>query len=119
MGKNGKIKFFLFFYSKILIIKLFTLTIKVCIISFVNFDNQSNGGKSMLERIQKVFEETMNVDASEVVPTANLAEDLDIDSLAAVELALELENEFGIEISDDELANLKTVQDVMDCIASK
>ena len=55
----------------------------------------------MLERIQKVFEETMNVDASEVVPTANLAEDLDIDSLAAVELALELENEFGIEISDD------------------
>ena len=119
MGKNGKIKFFLFFYSKTLTIKLFTLTIKVCIISFVNFDNQSNGGKSMLERIQKVFEETMNVDASEVVPTANLAEDLDIDSLAAVELALELENEFGIEISDDELANLKTVQDVMDCIASK
>lgn len=108
-----------FFYSKILTIKLFTLIIKVCIISFVNFDNQSNGGKSMLERIQKVFEETMNVDASEVVPTANLAEDLDIDSLAAVELALELENEFGIEISDDELANLKTVQDVMDCIASK
>lgn len=108
-----------FFYSKGLTIKLFTLAIKVCIISFVNFDNQSNGGKSMLERIQKVFEETMNVDASEVVPTANLAEDLDIDSLAAVELALELENEFGIEISDDELANLKTVQDVMDCIASK
>ena len=56
----------------------------------------------MLERIQKVFEETMNVDASEVVPTANLAEDLDIDSLAAVELALELENEFGIENSNGE-----------------
>lgn len=73
----------------------------------------------MLEKIKKVFEETMNVDPSEVVPTANLADDLDIDSLSAVELALELENEFGIEIEDEELANLKTVQDIMDLIASK
>lgn len=73
----------------------------------------------MLEKIKKVFEETMNVDPEEVVPTASLADDLDIDSLAAVELALELETEFGIEIEDEELAKLKTVQDVMDLIASK
>lgn len=73
----------------------------------------------MLEKIKKVFEETMNVDPEEVVPSASLADDLDIDSLAAVELALELENEFGIEIEDEELAKLKTVQDVMDLIESK
>lgn len=73
----------------------------------------------MLKKIKKVFEETMNVNPEEVVPSASLADDLDIDSLAAVELALELENEFGIEIEDEELAKLKTVQDVMDLIESK
>ena len=48
-----------------------------------------------------------------------LNDDLGIDSLAAVELALELENEFDIRIEDEELAKLETVQDVIDIIEAK
>ncbi|MGM9946550.1 acyl carrier protein [Floccifex sp.] len=73
----------------------------------------------MLEQIKDVLEDAINVDRDLVTPEANLSEDLDIDSLAAVELALELETEFDIRIEDEELAALKTVQDIMDLIASK
>ena len=73
----------------------------------------------MFDQIKKVLVEALNVDEEEIKPEAKLNEDLGIDSLAAVELALELENEFGIRIEDEELANLVTVQDVMDIIEKK
>lgn len=73
----------------------------------------------MFDKIKKVLVEAINVDEEEIKPEAKLNEDLGIDSLAAVELALELENEFGIRIEDEELANLVTVQDVMDIIEKK
>ena len=73
----------------------------------------------MFDQIKKVLVEAINVDEEEIKPEAKLNEDLGIDSLAAVELALELENEFDIRIEDEELANLVTVQDVMDIIEKK
>ena len=73
----------------------------------------------MFDQIKKVLVEAINVEEEEIKPEAKLNEDLGIDSLAAVELALELENEFGIRIEDEELANLVTVQDVMDIIEKK
>ncbi|MBB5182366.1 acyl carrier protein [Catenisphaera adipataccumulans] len=73
----------------------------------------------MLEKIKEVMAEAINVDPADVVPEARLAEDLDIDSLAAVELSLELEQEFDIRIEDEELAELKTVQDILDLIEKK
>ncbi len=73
----------------------------------------------MFDQIKKVLVEAINVDEEEIKPEAKLNEDLGIDSLAAVELALELENEFDIRIEDEELAKLVTVQDVMDIIEKK
>ena len=73
----------------------------------------------MFNQIKKVLVEAINVDEEEIKPEAKLNEDLGIDSLAAVELALELENEFDIRIEDEELAKLVTVQDVMDIIEKK
>lgn len=73
----------------------------------------------MFDKIKKVLVEAINVDEEEIKPEAKLNEDLGIDSLAAVELALELENEFDIRIEDEELAKLVTVQDVMDIIEKK
>mgnify|MGYP002528133212 CR=1 FL=1 len=73
----------------------------------------------MLEKIKEVLVQAINVDESAVTPQASLSEDLDIDSLSAVELALELENTFDIQIEDEELAQLKTVQDIIDCIEKK
>lgn len=73
----------------------------------------------MLEQIKKVLVDAINVDEALVTENASLKDDLDIDSLSAVELALELETEFSVTIEDEELAKLETVQDIMDLIASK
>ena len=67
----------------------------------------------MIEQIKKVLVDALNIDE------ANLKDDLGIDSLAAVELALELETEFDIRIEDDELAKLETVQDIINIIEEK
>lgn len=88
------------------------------------FEVQSNrvkaqGDTNMLEKIKTVLVDAIGVEADDVVPEASLSEDLQIDSLAAVELALELESEFDITIEDEELAGLKTVQDIMDLLAEK
>lgn len=73
----------------------------------------------MFEDIKNVLIDAINVDGAEVTPEAKLNDDLGIDSLAAVELALELENVFDVRIEDEELAKLVTVQDVIDIIESK
>lgn len=70
----------------------------------------------MFEKIKEIIVETINVDEGLITPEATLQEDLGIDSLSAVELAMELETEFDIRIEDDELENLKTVQDVVDVV---
>lgn len=70
----------------------------------------------MFEKIKEIIVETINVDEELITPEATLMEDLGIDSLSAVELAMELETEFDIRIEDDELANLKTVQDIIDVV---
>ena len=75
--------------------------------------------KHMLEQIKKVLVDALNIDEETVTPQANLKDDLGIDSLAAVELALELETEFDIRIEDEELAKLETVQDIIDIIEEK
>ncbi len=73
----------------------------------------------MLEKVSKVLVDAINVDESLIKPEASLKDDLGIDSLAAVELAMELESEFGIRIEDEELEGLKTVQDILDVLRAK
>ena len=70
----------------------------------------------MLEQVREVMVEAMNIDPELIVPEARLEEDLEMDSLAAVELAMELENTFDIRIEDEALAELKTVQDILTLI---
>ncbi len=73
----------------------------------------------MLEDIKKVLVDALDIDESLITPEARLKEDLDIDSLAAVELSLELETEFDVQIEDEELEKLVTVQDIIDIIEEK
>ena len=73
----------------------------------------------MLEQVKEIIVEAINVDEDLIVPEAKLQEDLGIDSLSAVELAMELENAFDIRIEDDTLANLKTVQDILNIVENK
>ena len=63
--------------------------------------------------------EAINVDEDMIKMEANLKDYLGIDSLAAVELSLELETEFDVRIEDEELAKLVTVADIVSLLESK
>ena len=73
----------------------------------------------MFEEIKKLLVECAHVDENEVTLDANLKKDLGIDSLYAVELTLQLEEIYGIEIDADEMANLVTVRDIVELIEKK
>lgn len=73
----------------------------------------------MFEKVKDVLVEAINVDADMVKLESNLKEDLGIDSIAAVELSLELETEFDIRIEDEELAKLVTVADIVSLLEAK
>lgn len=70
----------------------------------------------VFERVKKVIVETISCDSEEVVLEASLVDDLEADSLDAVELNMALEDEFEISIADEELAKMKTVADIVDYI---
>ena len=73
----------------------------------------------MFEQVKDALVESLNIDGEEIKLESNLKDDLGIDSLAAVELYLDLETEFDVEISDEELAALVTVEDIVKLIESK
>ena len=64
------------------------------------------------EKIKSIITEQLGVDESEVTPDSDFAKDLGADSLDTVELVMALEEEFGIEISDEDAEKIKTVGDV-------
>jgi acyl carrier protein len=67
-------------------------------------------------RVKKIIVEQLGVEDDEVVPTASFVEDLNADSLDLVELIMSLEEEFGMEISDEEAEKIVSVQDAVDYI---
>ena len=73
----------------------------------------------MFEKVKEVLVEAINVDEDMITMEANLKDDLGIDSLAAVELSLELETEFDVRIEDEELAKLVRVADIVKLLESK
>ena len=73
----------------------------------------------MFEKVKEVLMAAINVDEDMIKMEANLKDDLGIDSLAAVELSLELETEFDLRIEDEELAKLVTVADIVSLLESK
>jgi len=71
----------------------------------------------ILSELATIVEEVAGVDADEVSAEKSFVDDLDIDSLSMVEIAVQAEDKFGVKIPDDELANLKTVGDAVSYIA--
>ncbi len=68
------------------------------------------------EKVRDMIVETLSCDAEKVTLEARLAEDLDADSLAAVELSMALEEAFGITIEDGAMAEFKTVGDLVNYV---
>jgi acyl carrier protein len=73
---------------------------------------------SVEDRVKKIIAEKLGVDLSEVVPEASFVNDLGADSLDLVELIMTMEEEFEMEISDEEAEKLITVKDAIDFINS-
>lgn len=73
----------------------------------------------IFERVKKVVVEELSVKEEEVTPTASFTDDLGADSLDVVELVMAFEDEFGIDIPDEDVGNLKTVDDAVKYIQSK
>jgi acyl carrier protein len=67
-------------------------------------------------RVKKIIVEQLGVEEDEVIPTASFVEDLNADSLDLVELIMSLEEEFGMEISDEEAEKISTVNDAVEYI---
>ncbi len=70
-------------------------------------------------KVKKIIEEKLSVNADQITNEAKFAEDLKADSLDTVELVMALEDEFGLDIPDEEAEKIKTVQDAIDYIGSK
>jgi acyl carrier protein len=74
---------------------------------------------SVEERVKSIIVEQLGVDADEVTPDASFVEDLGADSLDQVELIMAFEEEFGVEISDDEAEKIRKVKDAVDYIEKR
>jgi acyl carrier protein len=72
--------------------------------------------QEILSGLAEIIDEIVGIDKSEVTPEKNFVDDLDIDSLSMVEIAVAAQDKFGVEIPDDELRNLKTVKDVINFV---
>lgn len=69
-----------------------------------------------LEKLQKIIAEVLNVDAQEVTMDTTFVEDLGADSLDVFQIIMGIEEEFDIEIDNDEAEKISTVQDAVDQI---
>ena len=73
--------------------------------------------QEILAGLGEIVEEIAGVPADEVTPDKSFVDDLDIDSLSMVEIAVAAQDKFGVEIPDDQLKDLATVQDVMNFVS--
>ena len=73
--------------------------------------------QEILAGLGEIVEEIAGVPADEVTPSKSFVDDLDIDSLSMVEIAVAAQDKFGVEIPDDQLKDLTTVQDVVNFVS--
>jgi acyl carrier protein len=79
---------------------------------------KGGNGMPVEQRVREIVAEQLERDVNEVTKTASLIDDLGADSLDVVELVMKMEEEFGIEIPDEEAEKIKTVNDVIQYITT-
>ncbi|MBE6915869.1 MAG: acyl carrier protein [Ruminococcaceae bacterium] len=73
----------------------------------------------VLEKLRELLAEQLSVDADSITTETDIIKDLGADSLDIVELMMTFEEEYGVEISDEDAFNLKTIGDIVTYIESK
>ncbi len=73
----------------------------------------------VFEKVKGLFEEELGIESEKITMEANLEEDLEIDSLGIVEVVMAFEDEFEIEIDDEELTDVGTVGQAVNLLHSK
>lgn len=75
--------------------------------------------EALTERVNTIITDQLGVDRESLTPEANLLDDLGADSLDVVELVMALEEEFGIEVPDDDVENIRTIGDIVQYIETR
>jgi acyl carrier protein len=75
--------------------------------------------EAVIQRVSSIVGEQLGVEEADLVPEASLLDDLGADSLDVVELVMALEEEFGIEVPDDDVENIRTIQDIVQYVEGK
>ena len=75
--------------------------------------------EAILERVRQVLVSSFELEPARVVPDAHLFDDLELDSIDAIDLIIGLEEESGLGFDEDELRQLRVVQDVVDLLQAK
>ena len=76
-------------------------------------------GNEVFELLKSYLIEELEVEASEIVPEANLYEDLGLDSIDALDMVAMLEAKSGLTIEENELKEIRTIQNIIDYISNK
>jgi acyl carrier protein len=72
--------------------------------------------KEIVEKVKLIISEQLGVDEAEVTSSASFMDDLGADSLDQVELVMALEEEFGLDVSDEDVEKMLTVQEAIDYV---
>ena len=75
--------------------------------------------EEILARVTAILVDSVGLDSERVTPTAHLVDDLDLDSIDAIDMVVRLQEETGLEVEEDELKQIRLVGDVVDLVDRK
>jgi acyl carrier protein len=74
---------------------------------------------SVLERVREILVESFELEPTAIQLDSRLVDDLDLDSIDAIDLAVELEQETGLRVEEQELRQIRLVGDIVDLVCSR
>jgi acyl carrier protein len=78
----------------------------------------ATSGGDILDRVTGIIAEITDIPKAELQPDKSLREDLEVDSLTTIEVAVAIQDEFDIEVEDEKLREMTTIQDIVDLVQS-